>query len=951
MANLLKKFFRNFEDITEYYNFLVDKTKNHEYVEITNEWLIDNYYLLVEHKNAILTSKKQIKKNKKIINENYYFLKNIIVKKNYNISFKYLVEELREYQKDNKKAFSYNELSTILSTLVFIYTEKLQELCKDEYKKLVNKEKVINIIKTHNDLKLEDFLPDSFNLINNTHFIFEINNRLYKAGENSNKIFKELNEYLQNNNISLKELVNDEYQKKIDNNILISNIFSDFKEFFEFSNEDLYEKVSLTEKLLLTDPIYKNMTPESKHLYRGKLLKQAKKKHTSEYNYLEKIFVKDKHIGYKLFKEKNNTFRVILYILLLVTITSIIDFFLSDHFIKPRIVSFIVLFIPISQLIGQIVNEILTNIIPISTIPKLDYSKGIPKESKTMVVIPTIISNTKKIKEMFDTLESFYLVNKTDNLYFTLLGDVKASDTEVMDFDEDVSRYGEEYAKELNAKYKKDLFYFVYRKRLWNEHENEYLGYERKRGALIQFNKILLGEKIDEEKYFNVNMLHRNKLGIKYVITLDADTKLVLNSALNLVGAMAHPLNTPVFNKNKTKVIKGYALMQPRVSVDIEATNKSLYSQIFAGIGGFDTYSAIVPNVFQDSFKEGSFVGKGIYDVEVFNELLGDTFPDNLVLSHDLLEGNYLRCGYVSDIELIDDFPSKFLVDTTRQHRWARGDTQIIGWLLGKVKNKKGRKVKNPINLLGKYKILDNIIRMFLNPMLLLVLLLSFTGSYRKAAFWIAIVALEIAISIIFFLRSKMSRKAKNYKEIYYKNLYYGGKSILLRSYIVFANIPFYTKLYMDAFFRTLYRLFISHKNLLNWITADEAEKTVSGNLSNYIKNYLFNIFTAIVFVVIGILTNNYLAYLLTFVFLSAPFVAYLVSKDIDHTQIELKDKKVEELQELAERTWNYFNDNLCSEYNYLIPDNYQENREEKLDMRTSPTAIGYSLTSVVSAY
>ena len=951
MANILKKFLTNFDDITEYYNFLVNKTKNHEYVEITNEWLIDNYYLVVEHKNNILNYKGKIKKNSKIIKDNYYFIKNLVSKKNYNIDFKYLIDELRKYQKENNKVFSYQELSSIFQIIIFVYIDKLNEICKDEHKKLVDKEEVTKIINNNNDIKLENFIPNDFNIDNNTHYIFEINNCLYKAKNNSNELFKELNEYLQKNNISLKELINEEYQKRIDNNILISNIFSDLKEFFEFSEEELYEKVSLTEKLLLTDSVYKNMTIESKIVYRSRLKKQAKKNKMSEYRYLEKIFDPKEHIGFKLFKRNNNTIKVVLYIIILVALTSTVAFFLSNYFIKPRILGFIILFIPISQLFSQIINEILTSRVPTYFIPKLDYSKGIPNTAKTMVVIPTIISNTKKIKEMFDTLESFYLVNKTDNLYFTLLGDVKAANEAVMDYDKEISEFGEEYARKLNEKYKKDLFYFVYRKRLYNPGEDSYLGYERKRGALLQFNKILLGEYVDEEKYFNVNTLHDNNLDIKYVITLDADTKLVLNSALNLVGAMAHPLNNPVLNKEKTKVVQGYAIMQPRVSVDIEATNKSLYSQIFAGIGGFDTYSALVPNVYQDSFGEGSFVGKGIYDVKVFNDLLSETFPENLILSHDLLEGNYLRCGYVSDIELIDDFPSKFLVDTTRQHRWARGDNQIINWLFRKVPNKNKKKVKNPINLLGKYKILDNIIREFLNPMLLLILLLSFTTTTKKSIFWICFVALEIAISIIFFIRSKMSRKAKNQKEIYYKNLYFGGKSLIIRSYMIFANIPFYTKLYMDAFFRTIYRMTISHKNLLNWITADEAERTVDGSLKNYIVNYWFNILTAILFVVIGIITNNYSAFVLSLIFTSAPFVSYLVSKEIDHRQIELKDKKVEEVKELAQKTWDYFNDSLKKEYNYLIPDNYQENREEKLDMRTSPTAIGYSLTAIVSAY
>lgn len=951
MANIIKKYLNNFNDITNYYNFLVDKTKNHEYVDITNEWLIDNYYLLAEHKINIINNKSALKKNLKLINENYYLLKNIVSKKNYNISFKYIVEELKTYQKDNKKVLSYKELDCIFPILIFIYTERLNNLCREEYRKLVDKEDVELIVRERkNHLTINSFISENFDLTRNKNYIFEINNQLSRI-ENNGEIFKALNEYLNDNNISLKEIVNEEYQNKINNNVLISNIFNDLKEFFDFSIEKLYEKVSKTERLLLTDEVYKTMTLESKKSYRSRLLYLAKKHHLDECSYLEKIFSKDEHIGFMLFKEKSSTPRIIIYLLILLILTGTAAYFLSAYFIKIRVLGFIILFIPLSQLIIQIMNELLIKKIPTKVIHKLDYSKGIPDESKTMVVIPTIVSSTTKIKQMFDTLESFYLVNKSDNIYFTLLGDVKSGQQEVMEFDEELSKFGKEYAERLNEKYKKDLFYFIYRKRIWNEHENMYLGYERKRGALIQFNNILLGNKIDEEKYFNVNMLHNNKLGIKYVITLDADTKLVLNSALNLVGAMAHPMNKPILNKEGTRVIHGYGIMQPRVGLDIEATNKSLYSQVFAGIGGFDTYTAVIPNVYQDTFGEGSFVGKGIYNLEIFNKVLDNTFPDNLILSHDLLEGNYIRCGYVSDIEVIDGFPSKFLIDVTRQHRWARGDTQIIGWIGNKVRNKENVKIKNPINLLGKYKILDNIIRMFLNPMLLLILILGFTTKGVYPYIWIGVVILEIAISIIFFLRSKMSRKAKNHKEIYYKNLYFGGKSILLRSYIMFVTIPYYSKLYMDAFFRTLYRLFYSHNNLLNWITAEEVEKTVNGSLINYIRNFTFNFIIAGLFILIGLFTHNIATFIIAFTFITAPFVLYIVSKDINYHELELKEKEVKDVEELALKTWKYFDDNLKEEYNYLIPDNYQENREEKLDNRTSPTAIGFSLTSVISAY
>ena len=950
MTNIIKNFKNDFDDITKYYNFLVEKTKNHKYVGITNEWLIDNYYILAEHNDGIKNNIKLIKKNIKTIVSNYNILKNIVAKKNYNISFKYLVDELKLYQKETKHNLTYKEIKYIIPTLTFIYTERLNTLCRDEYIKLVNNEEIDNIIRSKKELSLESFIGPKFNPKDNMNYIFEINNQLYKA-ENNSIIFKDLNDYLKEKQMILKDIINEEYKSKVESNELVSNIFTDLSDFLELSVEELYEKISKTEKKLLTDDVYKNMTIESKRSYRKQLLKLAKKAHCNEYDYLEKIFDEESHIGFKLFKETKNKTRFFLYELLKLSITLILCFLISTIFGRFRILGFLILLIPVSQLVIQIINQLLTHIVPTNIIHKIDYSKGIPDDAKTMVVIPTIVSSTEKIKEMFDVLESFYLINKTDNLYFTLLGDTKQASEKILEIDSELSKYGKKYAEKLNKKYKNEIFYFMYRKRLWNKNENSYIGYERKRGALVHFSKILYGEYVDEDKYFNVNTLHGKKLGIKYVITLDSDTKLVLNSALNLVGAMSHPLNKPILNKEGTKVIKGYGLMQPRIGVDIESTNKSLYSQIYAGIGGFDTYSAIVPNIYQDMFKEGSFVGKGIYDLEIFNKILADTLPDNLILSHDLLEGSYLRCGYVSDIELIDDFPSKFSVDVSRHHRWARGDTQIIGWLLPHVKSKTKPKVKNPINAFEKYKILDNIIRMFLNPMLLIILMLAFACKGYNSYILIGLVVLEITLSIIFYLRSKMTLRKKHIKNIYNKNLLFGGKSILTRSYISFATLPYYSKLYMDAFFRTLYRLFYSHKNLLNWTTAEDVSKSDKNKLSHYIKDFIINYIFAVIFVLIGILSSNYAAYVIAIIFLTAPFILWYISKDIKHNQLDLKEKEIKELKSLAYRTWKYFEDNLTEDNNYLIPDNYQENREQKLDSRTSPTALGYSLTAVVSAY
>ena len=959
MNRLLKKFKNNFKEINEYYNFLVNKTKKYEYVGIINEWVIDNFYLLVEHKNNIKFDIHNVRKNKKSINKMYPILKDIATKYNYNINFKILCEELNNYQKSHEDVyFNYFDLNYVITTMVFVYADKLNSICYQEFNKLIDKENISTVIKNKDadEIQISDFIDSDFTFGNNNYYIFELNNQLRDLGGNCNRLFKDLNELLESKEVSLKEIINDQYQARIENDMIVSNIFNDLKEFFEINSNSLLEKVSFEEKLFLKDDIYPLCTDETKALYRRRLLKLSKKHRKDELQYLneliEKASAEEVDLSFLLLENNKKNGRFIIYFLSLIIFTVLITFFISKYFIGIRVLGFIILFIPVSQFVLKIINQFLVSNVTPSVLPKLDYSKGIPEESATMVVIPTIVGDRKKIKSMFDTLETFYLINKSKNLYFTLLGDCKASDKEICDFDEDLSEYGVEYAEKLNKKYGKKIFYFMYRKRLWNAKENQYLGYERKRGALIQFNKVLLGKFFDNDKYFHVNMLYGNELNIKYVITLDTDTRLVLNSALNLVGCMAHPFNRPVIDKKTNKVISGYGIMQPRVSVDIESTNKSVYSRIFAGVGGFDTYTAVVPNVYQDNFGEGSFVGKGIYDLETFDTVLSDRFPDNLILSHDLLEGNYLRCGYVSDIEMVDDFPSKFLIDTTRHHRWARGDVQIISWLGNKVKNKRLKTVKNPISLLGKYKILDNIVRMFLQPLLLIILLCSMVFDKVHPAWWVGFVVVVIAFQILFFLYSNRKRSRKGTKFVYYKNLNSDGMSLVTRCYLSFACLPFYSKLYMDAFFRTMYRLLYSHKNLLNWITAEEVEKTVNGNLTNYIRNFIINFIFAIIFVILGVFTGYLITgCLIAFTFVSAPFILYSVSRDITRKVPELKDKKMNDIKELAERTWNYFKDNLKEKYNYLIPDNYQENRENKLDMRTSPTAIGYSLTAVVSAF
>ena len=959
MRKIVSGFLDDFSNINECYTSLIAKTKKFEYVGIVNEWLIDNFYILVEHKTNILQNKKLIKKDIKRSINLYNCLKAISIKYNYNLNINTLTKEINNYQEENNIYFTFKEINNIKKILLFIYTNKLKEVYSSELIKLDDKALISKTIneKEKRELTLENFIEKDFKIEDNANYIFELNNAFKSLGVKSNKLFKDLNNLLSEKNISLKELINNEYNIRMEKDILVANIFNDLKEFFEIDEETLIKEISLCEKLLLEDKVYKKMTSESKILYRNTIIKKSKQKRKDELTYLkhllEKIDIDDYHIGFILFKNKKNNFKFLLYIIIVLSLSTLITFAISNYFINSLVLGFILLIIPTTQLIIKIVNNFLVWVTPSNVLPKINYLKGITEESKTMIVIPTIISDKKKLKEMFNLLEKFYLINHTPNLYFSLLADAKTENVEKTDYDDEIVEYGKKVTEELNKKYKKDLFHFIYRKRRYNEKEDAYLGYERKRGALLQFNQILLNKMSLEEQKLNlhINTLENFNQKIKYVLTLDTDSQLVLSSLLKLVGAMAHPLNKPVLNKAGTKVIDGYALMQPRVGNDIESTNQSLYSQIFAGIGGFDTYTAIIPNLGQDVFGESSFIGKGIYDLEICDQILNNAFPENLVLSHDLLEGNYLRCGYVSDVELIENFPSKFLTDATRQHRWARGDVQILGWLLPRVRNLSNKKVKNPLNFLGKWKILDNVIRMLYFPMMLIIMLITVFLPMPINLYWVMFIILQIALPIIFYIKNKLVyKKNDNKTTVYYSQILFGLKSIVYRSYIILSTIPFYAKLYMDALIKASYRLLVTKKNLLNWITAEEAEQNAATTIKEYLLNFIPNLVVGLILLIIGAVTINATAISFAILFISAPFIIYEVSKTIDYSDKKLSKTEIEEVKNIAEKTWRYFRDNLKEEYNYLISDNYQENREQKLDMRTSPTAIGYSLTSVISA-
>ena len=356
-------------------------------------------------------------------------------------------------------------------------------------------------------------------------------------------------------------------------------------------------------------------------------------------------------------------------------------------------------------------------------LPRLDFSKGIPRKHRTMVVVPTMLSNPESVQDLLDDLELRYLANRGKNLHFALLTDLDDAAQEVMATDEELVRLAREGIEHLNKKYEShrpDIFFLCHRARRWNLQERLWIGQERKRGKLMDFNALLRGAR---DRFVLVIGDTTVLAEVRYVITLDTDTQLPRDAAQQMVGTMVHILNRPVFDAARGRIITGYGILQPRVGVSLPSSRRSWFVRLFGGDPGVDPYTRVVSDVYQDLFGEGSFIGKGIYDVHAFEQCCGD-FPDNVILSHDLLESAYVRSALLSDVELFEEYPSRYPADVSRRHRWIRGDWQIAGWLLPMVPGPAGRHVKNPISALSWWKIFDNL-RRSLVPVAMLALLLG----------------------------------------------------------------------------------------------------------------------------------------------------------------------------------------------------------------------------------
>jgi cyclic beta-1,2-glucan synthetase len=607
-----------------------------------------------------------------------------------------------------------------------------------------------------------------------------------------------------------------------------------------------------------------------------------------------------------------------------------------------------------SHLSITIVNWLSTLLVNPYLLPRLDYSKGIPPESRTIVIIPSMLLNNQNIEDLAEALEVRFLANQDKNLHFGLLTDLKDSKQEKLEEDDHLINLISNKITELNEKYpgeNRDTFFLFHRPRKWNPNDRIWMGYERKRGKLSDLNSLLRG---GPEKLFSVIIGNTRFLRkIKYVITLDSDTQLPRDSARQFIGAMSHPLNKPEFNTKKHRVTEGYAILQPRVAVSLPGTNLSKYARLFGNEPGIDPYTRAISDIYQDLFGEGSFIGKGIYDVDSFQQTLRDRFPENRILSHDLLEGCYTRSGLLSDVLLFEEYPSSYKTDVARRSRWIRGDWQLLPWLLPILPRINGFSRKNPLSLLSWWKILDNL-RRSLIPLALTLLLLAAWTVLASTLFWTLIVIGIIFIPSLITNLVYLFQKPEEVNMVQHLN---ASRQLVIRqisqSAFILISLPYEAFYSLKAILITCWRLFISKKRLLEW-NAIAGESHVRFKLIESFRTMWISPFLAIIStILLMILFSDSLLMVwpvLVLWFLS-PGIAWWISRPIISHEAKLTNKQISFLRSLSRKTWSFFETFAGTDDNWLPPDNYQENPVSVTAHRTSPTNIGLSLLANLSAY
>jgi cyclic beta-1,2-glucan synthetase len=1002
-ARLTPRLAENEKILQQSYRYLVGEVQKNKPVNPAGEWLMDSFYVVEE----------QLRDIKRFLPNDFYnelpklsdgFLKGY--PRVYGLAWAYVAHTDSRFDPDSLYNFvrSYQQVQPLTIGELWALAITLRVVMVDNLRRIA-----IYLVTSQEARQAADaFVDEILGLIEestetarpsaakleklsaHSAFLVQLIQRLRYQDPAETPAVRWLNERMAVQKVTADEMVTSVHNQQAANNQTVRNIITSFRSMIALDWQEFFESVSPVQEILTRHPNFLKMDFMTRNSYRSAVEEIAKGSKKSELEIARWAVQKAEEAsqkpvaeryrdpGYYLFAEgrrafeKEVGFRVLVknrfvrlctdhpsvtYIGDVILVTGLILWIAA--LLNPTLPLFGLLLLlvfgifPAGDLAVSRVNRLVTGMAPPQHLSRLELPEGPTADFRTFVVVPTILGSETEIPEQFEKLEVNFLSNSEGDVRFALLTDWPDSDADMSADDLKKLPIAAQCAAALNQKHGPapnggPRFFFFHRKRLWNPLEGKWMGWERKRGKLHEFNKLLRGS--TDTSYFNFDGSPLVvPYGVRYVVTLDADTKLPTGVVNQLVGILAHPLQQALVDPQLHKVVEGYGILQPRITSFLPNQNeKSIFQKLFSGECGIDPYASAVSDVYQDLFGEGSFTGKGIYDVDAYEQSMADRIPENSLLSHDLFEGSFVRCGYASDLEFFEDFPSHAEISTVRNHRWIRGDWQLLPWIFGRD--------KAGLTVLAKWKMIDNL-RRSLSPIGTVALLITaFCLPSANRPVWVSLALLGLALPsfISFFDDLAFWHRSLHWRDhlIEIKSDFLLGQGQFIVNLVLIANRAW---MHLDAITRTLWRLFVTKKNLLEWVTAAQAKSASSLTFSSFLRRMKGSLALALLAgLATAWLNPRALPLCLPFVFLwlTAPWFARWISlPETPDKTLPLQPQEIEELRLYGRRIGRFFSLFGSAQDNYLPADNFQEDPVPVTAHRSSPTNFGLYLLSIVTAH